>query len=85
MFHNPRALRPLPRECFGPLNQHFFEDGQMLTYCGTNAVLSSFTMILQVTDCAFHVMVGTVSTGWWAVIPCDRGQSFHRMVGAHSS
>jgi hypothetical protein len=35
--------------------------------------------------CAFHVMVGTVSSGWWAVIPRDRGQSFHRMVGAHST
>jgi hypothetical protein len=21
----------------------------------------------------FHVMVGTVSSGWWAVIPRDRG------------
>jgi hypothetical protein len=50
VFHNPRALRPLPRECFGPLNQHFFKDGQMVTYCSTNAVLSSFTMILQVTN-----------------------------------
>jgi hypothetical protein len=50
VFHNPRALRPLPKECFGPLNQHFFEDGQMVTYCGSNAVLSSFTMIMQVTD-----------------------------------
>jgi hypothetical protein len=50
VFHNPRALRPLPRECFGDLNQHFFEDGRMVTYCGTNAVLSSFTMILQATD-----------------------------------
>ena len=47
VFHNPRALRPLPRECFGPLNQHFFEDGEMVTYCGTDAVLSSFTMILH--------------------------------------
>jgi len=49
VFHNPRALRPLPSECFGPLNQHFFVDGQMVTYCGTNAVLSSYTMILQMT------------------------------------
>jgi hypothetical protein len=49
VFHNPRALRPLPKECFGPLNQHFFKDGQMVTYCGADAVLSSFTMIIQVT------------------------------------
>jgi hypothetical protein len=36
-------------------------------------------------DCVFHVMVGTVSSGWWAVIPRDRGQPFQRMVGAHST
>ena len=36
-------------------------------------------------DCAFHVMVGTVSIVLWAVIPRDRGQSLHRMVGAHST
>ena len=47
VFHNPRALRPLPRECFGGLNQHFFENGEMVTYCGTDAVLSSYTMILH--------------------------------------
>ena len=50
VFHNPRALRPLPRECFGSLNQHFFEDGNMVTYCGVDAVLSSFTVILHATD-----------------------------------
>ena len=50
VFHNPRALRPLPKECFGPLNQHFFEHGHMVTYFGANAVLSSFTMIIGVTD-----------------------------------
>ena len=49
VFHNPRALRPLPVECFGPLNQHFFREGKMVTYCGTDAVLSSFTMIIQST------------------------------------
>ena len=50
VFHNPRALRPLPRECFEPLNQHFFENGEMVTYCGTSAVLSSFTFILHARD-----------------------------------
>ena len=38
-----------------------------------------------IATCAFHVMVGTVSIVWWAVIPRDRGQSLHRMVGAHST
>jgi hypothetical protein len=50
MSLGPKALRPLPKECFGPLNQHFFEDGQLVTYYGANAVLSSFTMIMQATD-----------------------------------
>jgi hypothetical protein len=47
VFHNPRALRPLLREYFGPLSQHFFENGELVTYCGVNAVLSSFTFIFQ--------------------------------------
>lgn len=50
VFHNPKALRPLPVECFGALSQHFFEDGQMVTYSGANAVISSFTKIMQLTD-----------------------------------
>ncbi len=50
VFHNPNALRPLPPECFGPLNQHFFENGQMVTRCGADAVISSFTVIMRVHD-----------------------------------
>lgn len=50
VFHNPNALRPLPKECFGALSQHFFENGQMVTYGGNNAVISSMTMILHMTD-----------------------------------
>jgi putative transposase len=59
---------------------------------GSQFTSRAFTMMLigagiaiSMDGCAFHVMVGTVSSGWWAVIPRDRGQSFHRMVGAHSS
>ncbi len=61
VFHNPRALRPLPKECFGSLNQHFFEDSQMVTYSGENTVLSSFTMIVQVNgrDSDAGAVVGT--------------------------
>jgi hypothetical protein len=29
----------------------------------------------------FHGIMGTVSTGTWAVIPRDHGQGFHAMVG----
>jgi hypothetical protein len=36
-------------------------------------------------ECVFHVMVGTVSSGGWAVIPRDRGQPLQGMVGAHST
>jgi hypothetical protein len=28
---------------------------------------------VEQTSSVFHVMVGTVSSGWWAVIPRDRG------------
>jgi hypothetical protein len=50
VFHNPKALRPLSRKCFGPLIQHFFEDGEMVTRYGTDAVLSSYTIILGQQD-----------------------------------
>ncbi len=50
VFHNPKALRPLRTECFGPLNQHFFEDGKLVTRCGADAVLSSYTIILAEQD-----------------------------------
>jgi hypothetical protein len=47
VFHNPRALRPLPMECFGPLAQHRLADGKIVTHYGTEAVLSSYTIILH--------------------------------------
>jgi len=50
VFHNPNALHPLPKECFGVLNQHYFEDGDLVTYSGKNAVLSSFTTIIGTED-----------------------------------
>ena len=33
-------------------------------------------------ECVFHAIVGTDSTGWWAVIPRDHGRGFHGIVGA---
>lgn len=50
VFHNPKALRPLPRECFGALHQYFFEDGHLITEGGSDEVISSFTTILPVSD-----------------------------------
>ena len=46
IFHNPRAVNSLPREAFGPLMQHYFEGGQLVTYGGIDAVLSSYTVII---------------------------------------
>lgn len=50
VFHNPRALRPLPMECFVPLAQHVFKDGRVVTHYGHAAVLSSYTLIMQPHD-----------------------------------
>ena len=33
-------------------------------------------------DCVFHVMVGAVSTGSWALIPGDGGRGFQMILGA---
>lgn len=49
VFHNPKASTPLPREYFEGLTQHFFEHGQMVTYSGGEAVISSFTAIMRIT------------------------------------
>jgi hypothetical protein len=51
----------------------------------TNLKPCDHQAFFEALDCVFHVVVGTVSSGWWAVIPRDRGQSFQRMVGAHST
>lgn len=47
VFHNPRAKRPIPPECFEGLTQHFLEDEKLVSTYGGSAVLSSFTMILR--------------------------------------
>jgi hypothetical protein len=46
VFHNPNALRPLPKDYFGGLTQHFFDDGQIVTYASVDAVLSSYTIMV---------------------------------------
>ena len=33
-------------------------------------------------SCVFHVMVGTIFTGSWALIPGDGGRGFQMIVGA---
>ncbi len=45
-----RERYALAEECFGHLTQHFFEDGQLVTYSGEASVISSVTMIVQVKE-----------------------------------
>lgn len=47
VFHNPNALQPLAKECFGPLTQHFLENEMIVTYSGGTPILSSYTVIVQ--------------------------------------
>lgn len=47
IFHNPNALIPLPVEWFGGITQHFFENDNLHTLAPEGAVLSSYTMLMQ--------------------------------------
>lgn len=47
VFHNPRALRPIPPEFFAGLTQHFLEGEQLRTTYSGEAILSSFSIVLQ--------------------------------------
>jgi hypothetical protein len=48
IFHNPSAKTPLPPECFAGLTQHFLVGEDIKTTYGEEAVLSSFTVIVNV-------------------------------------
>lgn len=47
IFHNPSAKNPLPLEAFAGSTQHYFEDGNHVSYSSGTPVLSSFTLIMQ--------------------------------------
>tara|TARA_R110002124_G_scaffold143230_2_gene308028 strand:- start:8543 stop:10009 length:1467 start_codon:yes stop_codon:yes gene_type:complete len=47
VFHNPRALFPLPLEAFAGATQHRFEDGNHVSYSSGTPVLSSQTIIMR--------------------------------------
>ena len=47
VFHNPRALFPLPLEAFAGATQHRFEDGNHVSYSTGTPVLSSQTIIMR--------------------------------------
>lgn len=50
VFHNPNARLPLARHTFGGIAQHWFEDGNLHSSVPDHHVLSSYTMIMQITD-----------------------------------
>jgi hypothetical protein len=50
VFHNPNAKRPFPFEWLLGATHHYFEDGNLKSFAPHDAVLSSVTMILRVTD-----------------------------------
>lgn len=47
IYHNPRALHPIPREVFQGAAHHYFEDGQQFTIGPKRRVLGSYTTIVR--------------------------------------
>ena len=50
MFHNPRALHPVPPDMFPGIAHHFFEDGQIKSVLPEFHVYNSFTWNILITD-----------------------------------
>lgn len=50
VFHNPNAKTPLPNEIFSGLAQHYLEGDQIVTHYTVPPILSSYTMMLHITD-----------------------------------
>lgn len=50
VFHNPNATHPLPPKWFGGIAQHFFRDGDLHSFAPERSVLSSYTVLMHVTD-----------------------------------
>ncbi|MBE9558055.1 MAG: hypothetical protein IMF08_14450, partial [Proteobacteria bacterium] len=50
IFHNPNAKIPLPPEWFGGITQHFFQDGDLHSFTPEGHVLSSYTVVLKITN-----------------------------------
>ncbi|MCC6920055.1 MAG: hypothetical protein IT548_12700 [Alphaproteobacteria bacterium] len=48
VFHNPKAVRPLPPEAFPDAAHFFYEDGQLTSIDQGGRVLGSFTMALKI-------------------------------------
>jgi hypothetical protein len=47
VYHNPKALIPLPKDFFSSASHHFFVDGQIVTENATHHVYSSYTFLIS--------------------------------------
>lgn len=50
VFHNPNAARPLPFEWLLGATHHYYEDGLLQSHTPADAILSSFTLLMKITD-----------------------------------
>ena len=48
VFHNPKALYPMPFEWLLGATHHYFEDGQMKLWTPPDAILNSYTLVVRV-------------------------------------
>lgn len=48
LFHNPNAKNPLPERSMPGITEHFFKDGNHLSYSVGTPVLGSFTVLMQI-------------------------------------
>ena len=61
LFHNPRALHPIPIELFEGTAHHFFEDGEPHSIGPNDRILGSYTAIIK----------GVADEDWDATIQAD--------------
>ena len=50
VFHNPNAAYPLPFEWLLDATHHYYEDGLFQSHAPNDAILSSFTLLMKITD-----------------------------------
>jgi hypothetical protein len=50
IFHNPNARNPLPEGTFAGVTQHYFRDGQQVSFTPESTILASRTIILSLKD-----------------------------------
>jgi hypothetical protein len=47
VFHNPNAKNPLPSDWLPQATHHYFADGMLKSYTPSDAILSSFTVVMK--------------------------------------